>query len=430
MSVEALLSALGVGVVLAWLALPAFALLARQSRGAPPAVYHRALGLALALGASVLMLPVLRAFWVASGAAPALAPSAFAPLRVIGSWMTPFIGASDRVWLTSPASRAFSAIALLWLVAVGIGLIQLANAFSRLRRAHAGAARADGRVRRRAELIAGQLGIRTPRVLVSAGSSLPFSMGCWAPTVVLPASAVEAAERDLEFMLRHELAHIARGDTRVAFVVSLTSVAFAWHPTARQLAREIAFAREASVDAQVAATGALEYARFLVRALESARAEGGLSSPAVVSMADSALERRIDMLVSKSRQRFSSARTWVSLSASALAVVTLVSVAPSSWGDDGGGDKTGRLAPDIIRSVVRQNYGRFRACYEQLPEMVPTWATMKFTIGEDGTVTEGTVDAEISQLGECIRRGMFAIAFPAPEGGVVTVVYPLVFEPG
>jgi beta-lactamase regulating signal transducer with metallopeptidase domain len=435
MSVEALLSALGLGVVLAWLALPAFAKLARQHRVAPPAAYHRALGLGLGLGTCMLPLPALRVLWGATGAAPANAPSAFAPLRIVGAWMAPLIGSTERAWLTSPASRAFSAIALLWLLAVGVGLIQRVSARARLRRAHASAAPAQGKLRQRADVIAAQLGIRTARVLVSAGTSLPFSMGCWTPTVVLPESAVEAAEADLDFMLRHELLHIARGDTRVAFWVSLASAAFPRHPSARQLAREIAFAREASVDAQVATTGALEYARFLLRSLERARAEDRIMNPALVSMADTALTRRIDMLVSKSSHRSGSARTWVSLAASALALATLVSVAPTSWGA-GNGDKygrtqvSGRLAPDVIRSVVRENYGRFRTCYEELPEMVSTWATMRFTIGTDGTVTEGTVEAEIQQLGECVKRGMFAIVYPAPAGGVVTVVYPLMFEPG
>jgi hypothetical protein len=269
-------------------------------------------------------------------------------------------------------------------------------------------------------------------VLVSAGASLPFSTGCWAPTVVLPATAVEAAERDLDFMLHHELTHISRGDTRVAFWVSLASTVFPLHPTARQLAREIAFAREASVDAVVAATGALEYARFLVRSLESARAEDRLASPAVVSMADTALTRRIDMLVSTSAQRSGSARTWVSLAASALTLVALVGIAPSSWGETKYGrvSVSGRLAPDTIRRVVRDSFGSFRKCYEALPQMVPTTATMRFTIGEEGRVTQGEVTAEIQQLGECVRAAMFTLVFPPPVGGVVTVGYPIVFEPG
>jgi len=448
MSVEALLSALGAGVVLAWLALPAFAALAQQSRRAAPPAYHRALVLALVLGTCALSLPVLRAAWVAFAGAPALDSWRFAPLRIVGRWMAPLIGSSEQAWLTSPASRALSLLALLWLVATAVGSVQLLRARARLLRRHAGAALAEGDIRRRAQQIAQGFGIRAPRLLVSANASLPFSMGYRVPTVVLPESAAGAAERDLDFMLQHELSHIARGDTRVAFWVSLASVAFTLHPTARRLAREIAFAREASVDAEVGATSALEYARFLLRALESARADDRCCNPVAVSMADTALTRRIDMLVSKTPHRSRSARTSVSLAVSALALFTVVAVAPASWGVADAGkepdasDKSGafdprlrsqpfgRLAPDTIRSAVRESYGAFRACYEALPEMVSTRATLKFTIGTDGHVAEGTVSAEIPQLGQCVERAMFELVFPAPSGGIVTVEYPIIFAPG
>jgi beta-lactamase regulating signal transducer with metallopeptidase domain len=451
MSVEALLSTLGAGVGLAWLALPVFAALARQNRGAAPTAYHRALVLALALGTCALALPVLRAAWVALAGAPALDTSTFAPfapLRVVGRWMAPLIGSSEHAWLGSPASHALSALALLWLVAAAVGSVQLMSACARLRRRHAGATLAEGNVRLCAERVARGLGIRMPRLLVSAAASLPFSMGFRVPTVVLPESAVGASERDLGFMLQHELSHIARGDTRVAFWVSLMSVVFTLHPTARRLAREIAFAREASVDAQVATTSALEYARFLLRAVESAHADDRSCNPAVVSMAGTALNRRIDMLTSNAPHRSPSARTNVSLTVSALALLTLVGVAPSSWGaadagnPPGAGDKPdafsprlsdeppGRLSPETIRRVVREHYGAFRVCYEALPEMVPTRATLRFTIGTDGRVVEGSVGAEIDQLGQCVERVMFALVFPAPVGGVVTVVYPVIFAPG
>jgi beta-lactamase regulating signal transducer with metallopeptidase domain len=451
MSVEALLSALGAGVVLAWLALPAFAALAGQSRGAAPPAYHRALVLALALGTCASSLPLLRAAWVAWSGASALDTAGFAPLaplRVVGRWVAPLIGSSEKAWLTSPVSRALSGLALLWLLAVAVGSVQLSRARSSLLRRHAGAVLAQGAVRQRAEQIARGLGIPVPRLLISTATSLPFSMGYRVPTVVLPASAAGAAELDLDFMLQHELSHIARSDTRVAFWVSLMSVVFTLHPTARRLAREIAFAREASVDAEVAASSTLEYARFLLRAVESARAGELCCNPAVVSMAGTALTRRIDMLTSKAPHRSPSAGSLVSLAVSALALSALVGVAPSSWGASDAGnapdasdkpgafsprlrdEPAGRLPPDTIRRVVREHYGAFRLCYEELPKMVPTRATLRFTIGTDGHVAEGQVAAEIAQLGQCLERAMFTFVFPAPVGGVVTVGYPLVFEPG
>jgi len=218
----------------------------------------------------------------------------------------------------------------------------------------------------------------------------------------------------------------------VAFWVSLASMAFPLHPAARLLAREIAFAREASVDAQVAATGALEYARFLLRSLESAHAEDRHANPALVSMADTALTRRIDMLVSKSAQHSGSARTWASLAASALTVVALVGIAPSSWGETKHGRLavSGRLHPDQIRRVMRESFGSFEKCYEALPQLASTNATLRFTIGEQGRVTQGQVTAESQQLRECMRAALFTLVFPTPIEGVVAVEYPIAFGPG
>ena len=149
------------------------------------------------------------------------------------------------------------------------------------------------------------------------------------------------------------------------------------------------------------------------------------------------------MLVSTNPRR-SSHFTWFSLGGSALALIGLVSLAPASWGAPpagssprlaasapGGGSVVGRLPAETIREVVRASYGAFRVCYEQLGQPLPsTRATLRFTIGLEGRVSEGSVDAEISTLGSCLDRAMREFVFPAPRGGVVTVSYPLMFEPG
>jgi hypothetical protein len=54
-----------------------------------------------------------------------------------------------------------------------------------------------------------------------------------------------------------------------------------------------------------------------------------------------------------------------------------------------------------------------------------------FTIASTGRVREGHVDAEQNPaLGRCVEQVMWRFIFPAPEGGVVTVVYPVLFAPG
>ena len=51
---------------------------------------------------------------------------------------------------------------------------------------------------------------------------------------------------------------------------------------------------------------------------------------------------------------------------------------------------SGRLPPEVIQRIVRQNFGRFRLCYENGLKTSPTLAgmvTVAFVIGRDGKVS-------------------------------------------
>ena len=97
----------------------------------------------------------------------------------------------------------------------------------------------------------------------------------------------------------------------------------------------------------------------------------------------------------------------------------------------------GRLPPEVIQRIVRQNFGRFRLCYEQGllkdPKLTGTVAT-KFVIATDGSVSSAARDASTTMpdaaVVSCITRAFSSLSFPQPEGGIVTVVYPVIFEPG
>lgn len=101
----------------------------------------------------------------------------------------------------------------------------------------------------------------------------------------------------------------------------------------------------------------------------------------------------------------------------------------------------GRLPPEVIQRIVRQHFGQLRACYEsglsrnaQLQGRV----SVKFEIGRDGHVTHAAaVDPPGASpripdpaVVSCVVLGFQKLAFPEPEGGIVTVVYPIVFNPG
>lgn len=90
-----------------------------------------------------------------------------------------------------------------------------------------------------------------------------------------------------------------------------------------------------------------------------------------------------------------------------------------------------RLPAKVIQDTVRGYFGQFRTCYEAFPEPRPaTSVQLKFTIGRDGKVSDGEVESkEHPSLGKCLDPVMRSMLFPAPEDGIVTVVYPVVFGP-
>jgi hypothetical protein len=96
---------------------------------------------------------------------------------------------------------------------------------------------------------------------------------------------------------------------------------------------------------------------------------------------------------------------------------------------------SGRLPPELIRRVVRQNHPRFRSCYESALMTNPNLTGrvgVRFVSGRDGSVmnvADGGSDVPDPKLIDCVQRAFYQIGFPKPEGGVVTVTYPLSFNP-
>ncbi len=97
---------------------------------------------------------------------------------------------------------------------------------------------------------------------------------------------------------------------------------------------------------------------------------------------------------------------------------------------------SGRLPPEVIRRIVRQNYGRFRLCYEQGLGRNPNLegrVTVRFVIGRDGAVSNvsnGGSDLPDSNVVGCVVKAFYGLSFPKPEGGIVTVQYPIMLQPG
>jgi hypothetical protein len=94
----------------------------------------------------------------------------------------------------------------------------------------------------------------------------------------------------------------------------------------------------------------------------------------------------------------------------------------------------GHLRPEVIQRIVRQNFGRFRFCYESALRGNPSLqgrVVVRFVIDRSGAVSlssDGGGDLPDRTAAQCVVRAFANLSFPPPDGGMVTVVYPIVFN--
>jgi hypothetical protein len=97
---------------------------------------------------------------------------------------------------------------------------------------------------------------------------------------------------------------------------------------------------------------------------------------------------------------------------------------------------SGRIPGEVIQRIVRQGFGRYRHCYETGLRNNPTLSgrvAVRFVIDRNGAVASagnGGSDLPDSAVVRCVVGAFTGLSFPAPEGGIVTVTYPIQFTPG
>jgi hypothetical protein len=97
---------------------------------------------------------------------------------------------------------------------------------------------------------------------------------------------------------------------------------------------------------------------------------------------------------------------------------------------------SGHIPPEVVQRIVRQNFGRFRSCYESGLRKNPNLTgriTTRFVIDRNGAVSlarNGGSDLPDSGVVACVVAAFYGLSFPSPENGVVSVSYPIVFSVG
>ncbi|MEP6687966.1 MAG: HEAT repeat domain-containing protein, partial [Gemmatimonadales bacterium] len=115
--------------------------------------------------------------------------------------------------------------------------------------------------------VAADLGVRRPvRVAISRELALPVSWGLWRPVVLLPAAARRWDAERRRVVLRHELAHVRRGDYAGHLLIELACAIHWPNPFAWRAAHRARLEQEQACDDRVLAlgTGPIDYAQQLL----------------------------------------------------------------------------------------------------------------------------------------------------------------------
>ncbi|SPF39131.1 Peptidase M56, BlaR1 [Candidatus Sulfopaludibacter sp. SbA4] len=176
---------------------------------------------------------------------------------------------------------------------------------------------------------------RPARLLVSSEIRSPMAVGFRHPAVILPEPLLgEFQESELDHVLLHELAHIARRDDWTNLAARLAAGILALHPVAAWALGRIGREREIACDDWVVAmTGAARpYAASLARLFELCSARRPMLLASGMAESASHLGKRVEMLLRRSREfapRASATR--IVLGTAVLAALVIAGAQVPSW---------------------------------------------------------------------------------------------------
>jgi TonB family protein len=235
--------------------------------------------------------------------AQATAPNAspVSTLRPAGTATPSF---DESVSVAAPSHSRFTVrqlLAVAWMVGVGLSLFVLAVGVIRLTwLAWRARAVCGGPWVEQARVIERELGIRRPvRLLESDHASLLVTWGLWQPKVILPVAARTWSADRIAIVLRHELAHIRRGDWVVQIAGELLRTAYWFNPLLWVACDRLRQESEQACDDEVLSSGVAppDYAAHLVDLARVLKSELAPAVPAPAIARSSSLERRVHAML-------------------------------------------------------------------------------------------------------------------------------------
>ena len=202
----------------------------------------------------------------------------------------------------APSSRpVFRTLWLLWAAGFAFCILVLTVGLLRLAwiAAHAQAV-IDGPWPRLMSEIGRELGIRSPvRLLESSHPSLLVTWGFVRPKVVIPRVARAWSDERIAVVLRHELAHVRRGDWLIQIGGELLRAIYWFNPLIWIACARLRAESERACDDEVLTSGieAPTYATHLVELARLLKSENAPHVPAPAIARSSSLERRVTAML-------------------------------------------------------------------------------------------------------------------------------------
>ena len=202
-------------------------------------------------------------------------------------------------------------------------------------------------------------GVTKPVLLCSSSVvSTPLTWGSRVPVVLLPEDALDWPEAHRRIVLRHELAHIARGDSFTQLVAGFVCALYWFHPLVWIAERRLRAECERACDDNVVSLGtpAAEYAAHLLEVARSARAFGAPGFLSVAMARPSQLEGRLLAVLNESRRRVSLSRGARPVAAllSALVLIPLAAFRPVPKSEASVRDDMASSAPKTATEPFKQ----------------------------------------------------------------------------
>lgn len=302
--------------------------------------------------------------------------------------------------LTASRSTGASGNLLLgvWITGVCVSASMLLVGLWRLARLTATARRVDGgRWGESVAQIARDYGLRRRVVILQSDHpSLLVTWGFTAPKLVLPAAAHEWPHDRVRIVVRHELAHVRRGDWLAQMCAELLRAVYWFNPLTWVVCRRLRQESEHACDDAVLNGGveATDYASHLVELARSFTAMRRAPGPALAMARPSSLEGRISAMLNEQLNRRPPTRTARFAIAVALVALTLpIALAAQNRFATFSGtvvDQTNSVLPDVTLTLTNPST---RAKYEVHTDRTGHFEFVGLAVG-DYTVATSQVGFE------------------------------------